>query len=141
MSLLPGKQRSQYKHVGVTPQHCLSETAAAKCERSAVAIIPASLPFLVLLLPSEMRVKGQPLSPDYWDHMRVTESRIYGVGHVSFTLQLSQIPLGRPGLSWLAGVSNDSRSEVTSQRKPAGLAQLQADLTSPRTAQFDSTVY
>lgn len=103
---------------------------------SAVAIIPASLPFLGLRLPSEMNVKGQPLSPDYWDHMRVTESGIYGVGHVSFTLQLSRIPLQRPGLSWLAGVSNDLRSEVVSQRKHTALAQLQADLTSPRTARF-----
>lgn len=98
--------------------------------------ISAPLPFLGLHLPSEMRVKGQPLSPDYWDHMRVTESGIYGVGHVSFALQLSQIPLWRPGPSWLTGVSNDSRSEVTSQRKHTGLAQLQADLTSPRTVWY-----
>lgn len=103
---------------------------------SAEAIMPASLPFLGLRLPSEMKVKGQPLSPDYWDHMRVTESGIYGVGHVSFTPQLSQIPLWRPGLSWLTGVSNDLRSKVVSRRKHMGLAQLQADLTSLRTAWF-----
>lgn len=108
---------------------------------SAEAIIPASLPFLGLRLPSEMKVKGQPLSPDYWDHMRVTENGIYGVGHVSFTPQLSQIPLRRPGLSWLAGVSNDLRSEVVSQRKHVGLAQLQADLGSMRTRRFGKRFY
>lgn len=111
-----------------------------RVKTSAGAIIPASLPFLGLRLPSEMKVKGQPLSPDYWDSTRVTESGIYGVGHVSFTPQLSQIPLQRPGLSWLAGVSNDLRSEVVSQRKHVGLAQLQADLTSLRTARFGKEI-
>lgn len=132
MSLLLGKQPMSERLLHNVYQKVLQPSV----KTSAVAIISASLPFLGLRLPSEMRVKGQPLSPDYWDHMRVTESGIYGVGHVSFTLQLSQIPLRRPGLSWLAGVSNDLRSEVVSQRKHTGLAQLQADLTSPRTARF-----
>lgn len=80
------------KDVWVTIPHCLSKHGASKCENVCSVLFPHRCPFWGCVSPSEMRVKGQPSSPDYWDHMRVTESGIYGVGHVSFTLQLSQIP-------------------------------------------------
>ena len=65
-----------------------------------------------------------------------TGCRIWGARHVSFTLQLSQIPLLWPGLCWLTGGSNDFSSEVTSQHKHTGQAQLHATFdiqTSPPT--------
>lgn len=124
------------KDVWVTYPTLFIKTWCKQVWKRLQCFIPASLPFLRLRLPQWNESQGSTL--ESWLLRPHEGNREWDLRCRARLVHSSAVtnPLWRPGLSWLTGVSNDSRSEVMSQRKHTGLAQLQADLTSPRTAQY-----